>query len=177
MEFIFKYWSQITVLITAVFGGIGCIIKLLTDWDIKKKEIKYSTILTKRTVALEGFVFNLYEYQRFFTDLNYYEVGSQKIKAEDLDKMLDKYRIPYSKSYHGLNIYIEYECKPIIKEINNIYINNRAHLSTLLFSNLSENEGYVADDYYVAVSRNNEKLNKLVDQLISSIGFGGVVIK
>jgi len=176
-KFIIDYWSQIAVIITILVGGIGYLLKIGFDWDLKKREIKYSMIFTKRSQSLESFIYQVLEYQRFFEELSYYEVGSQKFKSKELDGMIDEYRVPYLKSYTVLNIYTETKHKQIIEDIKSEFKNNRDHLSKLHFSNLSQNEGYCADDYVIAIENNGKKINVLIEKLISSTGYGKVVIK
>jgi len=51
MDFIVKYWAQLTVLI----GVIGYALKGLFDFRLKKLEIKYSLLFKERLSAVSNF--------------------------------------------------------------------------------------------------------------------------
>ncbi|MFZ4861400.1 hypothetical protein ACL9RF_04385 [Sphingobacterium sp. Mn56C] len=171
-KFIIDYWSQIAVIITILVGGIGYLLKIGFDWDLKKREIKYSMILTKRTTALENFISNTNGYQTFFNNLPYYNVGRQEIEPIKIDEMVDKYKTPFYRSYGAFNIFAEVKDKSTIKEVYNLLLDNNKHLNKLLFSNLSQNEGYHPDDYFGSIVENGKKIDVLIEKLIISTGYG-----
>jgi len=55
MEIIIKYWSQITVVIGIVIGGIGFILKILLNWNLRKKEITFSKLKETKIIELKNF--------------------------------------------------------------------------------------------------------------------------
>ena len=55
MDNLLEHGSQITLLITIIFGGIGYLFKLFFDWNIKKKEIVFNKLKETRISALKDF--------------------------------------------------------------------------------------------------------------------------
>lgn len=167
-EFIIKYWSQISVMMTILFGGIWNVSKLFLDWNIKQKEIKYSTIFAKRIVSLEDYIFNTTQFERFFKNLSYYEIGSQKISPKEVDEMVEKYQVPFLRASSNFKIFAKKDDRSIIDRLDEVFLDNKKQLGKLLFSNLSQNEGYRPDDYYSTILKNGNEINNLLEKLILS---------
>jgi hypothetical protein len=51
LDFIVKSWSQIVILI----GALGYILKIILDFTVKKKEIKYAYVYTEKARAFKEF--------------------------------------------------------------------------------------------------------------------------
>ncbi|WP_099369604.1 hypothetical protein [Sphingobacterium sp. 1.A.5] len=167
-EFIIKYWSQISVMMTIFFGGIWNVSKLFLDWKINQEEIKYSTIFTKRTVSLEDYIFNTMQFDRFFKNLPYYDIGSQKISPKEVDELVEKYQVPFLRSSSSFKIFAKKSDRSIINRLDEVFLDNKKQLSKLLFSNLSQNEVYHPDDYYSTIIENGKEINNLLERLILS---------
>jgi hypothetical protein len=55
IEIVTKFWAQIVVLLSVIFGGIGFLLQLYFNWTVKKKEITFSKVRETKIKELREF--------------------------------------------------------------------------------------------------------------------------
>lgn len=113
MEVIMQYWSQFIL----VFIGLGYLIRKIIDWNIKKTEIKYSSLQIERTNAIKEF------YKTFILlqlDFNEYLLYSKLKKKDMVNEKIEQMNLNWSKffmSFSLLKLFIDEKYKDTFENI------------------------------------------------------------
>lgn len=95
LDFLSKNWSQITVVIAA----IGYLLKVILDFNIRKKEIKFEYLYKEKASAFQGFLICYQNFKKLLTQEAYqYKLNSKSFSEfettmnnskEDLEEKLN----------------------------------------------------------------------------------------
>ncbi|WP_299160915.1 hypothetical protein [uncultured Tenacibaculum sp.] len=146
-DIVIKNWAQITVLL----GVLGSVLKVISSWSIKKKEISYSKLQENRLLEIRSF-YKSYQtlknsLERF---LNQTEFGLHDHKIlNDIAKTIKNNFIDFEFKCMTLKLFIEMEdietideiissCNDIDKGVNRFHIYKNSHNPPEGWDNLDE---------------------------------------
>jgi len=120
-EFLSQYWSQIFIFIMA----IGYILKILIDWNVKKTEIKFSTLTIERNETIKKFYKDFLYIQLKLQD---YLIFTKSIEKEKASKTADELNIAWEiffDSFSFLKLFLNQKYEPVLdqmyKELYNLH--------------------------------------------------------
>jgi hypothetical protein len=123
---IIKYWSQLTVLIGITIGGLGFLLRLYFNWNIKKKEITFSVIRETKIKELKNFYQSYNELVRNLRSLQFATAQGRTENASELRNQMPEIWNHFYLSFTFLRIFLKNEeIKPfeeLEKELNNVQL-------------------------------------------------------
>jgi hypothetical protein len=126
MNFIVNYLSQIALLVTIFFTGIGYLLKLYFVWSIRKKEILFSKIKESKIAELKEFYNSYVDLEFALRNLYYASAQSQIEKESEIRKRLPDLWKKFYMNMTFLKIFLYDDELELIneldKELNNIYL-------------------------------------------------------
>jgi len=120
LEFIVKYWSQLILLLGLFFGGVGFLLKLYFNWNIKRKEITFNKITETKITELKQFYssFKILE-----THLKKLQVATAQGNIEFENKVREKLPEIWDKFYHDftfLRLFLNSEELELFEKLNKV---------------------------------------------------------
>ena len=83
LKFISQNWAQIAIII----GAVGYFVKVILDFQIKKREIKFSFIYQEKTDAFHNFFLSFQDFKRLLLD-NCFRYKNGMITFDEFEKIL-----------------------------------------------------------------------------------------
>lgn len=112
------YWSQITVLIGVIIGGIGFLLKLYFNWTIKKKEITYSKIRETKIKELREFYTSYVNLEVHLKSLHFASGQNQKEYEAEIRKRMPEIWKKFYLDFTFLRIFLSSDEIVLFEELN-----------------------------------------------------------
>lgn len=118
IEIVTKYWSQIVVLLSVMFGGIGFLLQLYFNWKVKKKEITFSKVRETKIKELREFYSSYINLELHLKSLHFASGQNQKqYEAEIRAKMPEIWKKFYL-DFTFLKIFLNSDELVLFEELN-----------------------------------------------------------
>ncbi|MCD8448048.1 hypothetical protein [Tenacibaculum finnmarkense] len=105
-KFISEYWSQVTVIIGVLIGGIGFLLKLYFNWTIKKKEITFNKVRATKIAELKEFYKCFIDLETYLQSLHQATGQNRKEQEAELRKELPQKWMAFRVSIQFLRIFL-----------------------------------------------------------------------
>lgn len=113
-----NYWSQITVLISVIIGGIAFLLKLYFNWTIKKKEITYSKIRETKINELREFYTSYVNLEVHLKSLHFASGQNQKEYEVEIRKRMPEIWKKFYLDFTFLRIFLSSDELVLFEELN-----------------------------------------------------------
>ena len=166
-EKLIKYWSQITVLIGITVGGIGFLLKLYFNWNLKKKEITFSKISETKIAELKNFYETFIILESQLKSLHFATAQNKKEQEIEIREKIPNIWTEFYLSFRFVRIFLNTkELEPfedLIAELENIQLKINYYKA--------ENDLGVLDNKLIKELRHirNEIFPKRIPELLSVI--------
>lgn len=120
LEFIEEYWSQLILLLGLIFGGVGFLLKLYFNWNIKRKEITFNKITETKITELKQFYSS---YKVLETHLKKLQVATAQSNIEFETRVREKLPEIWDTFYHDftfLRIFLNSEELVLFEKLNKV---------------------------------------------------------
>lgn len=118
LEISIKYWSQITVLIGILFGGIGFLLSLYFNWNIKKKEITFSKIRETKIIELRAFYTSYVNLEVHLKSLQFATSQNRKEYEDEIRKKMPEIWKQFYLDFTFLRIFLNSDELEKFEELN-----------------------------------------------------------
>lgn len=115
---VISYWSQITVLIGVIIGGIGFLLKLYFNWTIKKKEITYSKIRETKIKELREFYSSYVNLEVHLKSLHFASGQNQKEYEAEIKKRMPEIWKKFYLDFTFIKIFLSSDELVLFEELN-----------------------------------------------------------
>jgi hypothetical protein len=141
-EFITTYWSQITVFTF----GVGFFLKSLWNFVIKKREINFNLFQQRKLDSVNCFYSTYAKTEQMWKGISIYPILNNKIKAEEIDKIIFplidelqrivlELQIYFDDKQHNYFERIFNNVQMINKKLMQIYLDESQNLTTIKKAN------------------------------------------
>ena len=145
-EFLSKNWSQITVVLTA----LGAVIKIIFDFQIRKKEIKFEYLFKEKASSFQDFMICLQNFKtQLIKEAYIHKYGSSTFS--EFETTMDKSRKELESKINLLLIYCSHKekeslyailnsCTFVLHAIKNVNVND---IEKVLQDNCKKNDAII----------------------------------
>ena len=125
IKFISEYWSEVTVIIGVLIGGIGFLMKLYFNWVIKKKEITYNKVKSTKIVELKEFYKCFIDLETYLKSLLLATGQNDKEREAELRKEFPQKWMAFKVSIQFLKVFLtpteQTHLEKLYKELDEVH--------------------------------------------------------
>lgn len=153
VDFLTANWSQITVII----GALGYLLKLIFDFNIRKKEIKFEYLYKEKASSFQDFLISYQAFQSLLTTQAYsYKYGNSTF--QDFESTMNQSKAILNEKLNALYMY----CTQNEKEGLFAILNS----CTFVLFEINKNE---TEEVERILQANTKKSNKIIDKFIKNL--------